>query len=419
MIREIESRVAEKWGAIAQWFEGHSQAAELPIYSSVDIRNSGFKLAVVDTNLFPSGFNNLCQRCFVSGPELFRNFFTTNFGPVNKILILPESYTRNLPYFAHLARLVSLLEKAEFQVRVASLSPQLKEDPYEVELAPGERLLIYRARKKDGQLWAGDFCPEVLLANNDFSTGVPRLLEEVEQPLVPPGEMGWHRRRKSQHFLLHHKLVEEFCSIIDWDPWRLTPVTDYVDGLDFQARQGLDRLAEVVERVLVPVKEKYQQYGIQEEPYVFVKNDAGTFGMAIMTAASGQEILNLSHRQRTKMHKGKGGVPVTRVIVQEGIPTRDLFGKCYVEPVIYMIGGQVVGGFLRENRRVSPRDNFNTLGMTFTRPCLHGLEEDEVTRRCQRVAQPDYFPMIYDVVSRIASLAAGYELKALHSPEGL
>ena len=30
-----------------------------PFYCSVDLRNAGYKLAPVDTNLFPAGFNNL------------------------------------------------------------------------------------------------------------------------------------------------------------------------------------------------------------------------------------------------------------------------------------------------------------------------------------------------------------------------
>jgi glutamate--cysteine ligase len=29
------------------------------LFGSVDLRNAGFKLAPVDTNLFPGGFNNL------------------------------------------------------------------------------------------------------------------------------------------------------------------------------------------------------------------------------------------------------------------------------------------------------------------------------------------------------------------------
>jgi hypothetical protein len=40
--------------AARQWQE-HTP----PFYGSVDLRNAGFKLAPVDMNLFPGGFNNL------------------------------------------------------------------------------------------------------------------------------------------------------------------------------------------------------------------------------------------------------------------------------------------------------------------------------------------------------------------------
>jgi glutamate--cysteine ligase len=33
--------------------------AHAAFYASVDLRNAGFKLAPVDTNLFPGGFNHL------------------------------------------------------------------------------------------------------------------------------------------------------------------------------------------------------------------------------------------------------------------------------------------------------------------------------------------------------------------------
>ncbi len=413
MISEVETRIAKRWREIADWFEHHRQDSAVPLYTSVDIRHSGFKACIVDTNIFPSGFNNLCQRCFVSGPDLFRRYITEKFGSLERILIVPESYTRNLPYFSNLARICQLLKKAGYQVVVGSISPRLPRDPYQLDLPSGEGLTIHQARRQGAELTAGELSPELIILNNDLSEGVPEILQGLETPLAPPLEMGWYRRRKSDHFAIHHRLMEEFCSVIDYDPWRLVPYTDKESGIDFKTKEGLERMAEKVEAMLDKIKERYRQYDIQEEPYVFIKNNAGTFGMAITTATRGEQVANLTHKERTKMQKGKGGVPVDEVIIQEGVPTRDLFGKCYVEPVIYLMGGQVVGGFLRENCRVSPRDNFNSLGMTFTRPCLHGLEEDEVTKRCQRVAQPDYFPMIYDILSRIAALAVGYEIKAI------
>ena len=56
---DLEQRILEGSVAIERWFRLRWQQHEPPFYTSMDLRNSGFKLAPVDTNLFPGGFNNL------------------------------------------------------------------------------------------------------------------------------------------------------------------------------------------------------------------------------------------------------------------------------------------------------------------------------------------------------------------------
>ncbi len=58
-INELEQRVLESMPAIERWFRLEWMEHTPPFYTSVDIRNAGFKLAPVDTNLFPGGWNNL------------------------------------------------------------------------------------------------------------------------------------------------------------------------------------------------------------------------------------------------------------------------------------------------------------------------------------------------------------------------
>ena len=60
-INELEQRVLESMPAIERWFRLEWMEHTPPFYSSVDIRNAGFKLAPVDTNLYPGGWNNLTQ----------------------------------------------------------------------------------------------------------------------------------------------------------------------------------------------------------------------------------------------------------------------------------------------------------------------------------------------------------------------
>ena len=57
--RKIEEQLLARRTEIEQWFRAQWLATPPPFYTSVDLRNAGFKLAPVDTNLFPAGFNNL------------------------------------------------------------------------------------------------------------------------------------------------------------------------------------------------------------------------------------------------------------------------------------------------------------------------------------------------------------------------
>jgi len=58
---ELEKKILDATPVIERWFRLEWQEHTPPFYCSVDMRNSGFKLAPVDTNLFPGGFNNIAQ----------------------------------------------------------------------------------------------------------------------------------------------------------------------------------------------------------------------------------------------------------------------------------------------------------------------------------------------------------------------
>ena len=60
-VLEFERRILDSMTDIEHWFRQNWQEHTPPFYGSVDLRNSGFKLAPVDMNLFPGGFNNLSE----------------------------------------------------------------------------------------------------------------------------------------------------------------------------------------------------------------------------------------------------------------------------------------------------------------------------------------------------------------------
>ena len=57
--QELHNCIINSHVEIESWFRKQWIKYPAPFYSSIDIRNSGFKIAPVDTNLFPAGFNNL------------------------------------------------------------------------------------------------------------------------------------------------------------------------------------------------------------------------------------------------------------------------------------------------------------------------------------------------------------------------
>ena len=58
-ISELEQRILDATPVIERWFRLEWMEHTPPIYCSADVRNAGFKLAPVATDLFPSGWHHL------------------------------------------------------------------------------------------------------------------------------------------------------------------------------------------------------------------------------------------------------------------------------------------------------------------------------------------------------------------------
>ena len=154
------------------------------------------------------------------------------------------------------------------------------------------------------------------------------------------------------------------------------------------------------------IQKKYDEYKITEKPYVFVKDNSGTYGMGILSVHSGQELLDLNSKERRSMKSGKERNPINSVIVQEGISTKYKVNGGTAEPVLYMIGGKTVGGFMRIHDEKDEKTSLNAPGSKFdvllreklTKPILDFVDEkDELS--------------IYSVLATIGSIAIGYEMK--------
>ena len=406
----LEERFLERETRIEQWFHEKWLATPVPFYTSVDLRNAGFKLAPVDTNLFPAGFNNLNPAFHPLCVQALQAAVERLCPRAARILLIPENHTRNTFYWENIGALLMLLERAGYKVRIGSL---LAGDalPPSITLASGRVIPLTPIVRTGDRVGVPDFNPCLVLLNNDLSAGPPAILQGLAQPVMPPLSLGWWNRLKSGHFTQYRQLAIEFGALNDIDPWLIDPIFRRCGQIDFQKREGEDCLARNVEEVLRLVGEKYQEYGITQKPFVIVKADAGTYGMGIMTVHHADEVRQLNRRQRNKMAVIKEGQTVQEVMVQEGVYTFETLGpeQAVAEPVVYMVDRFVVGGFYRLHGARGTDENLNAPGMQF-----QSLAFAECCTNPDGTQSPDSWPnrfYAYGVVARLALLAAACELQ--------
>lgn len=215
--------------------------------------------------------------------------------------------------------------------------------------------------------------------------------------------MGWHTRRKSDFFTHYNALAAELARDANLDPWCLQVDTRLVTDVDFDTNQGMDKIAAAVDDLVASISVEYKKRDINEKPFVFVKSNAGTYGMGIMKIESGAELLSLNRRERNKMAVVKNQLQVREVIVQEGIPTRFQIDGVIAEPAIYLFGRELMGGFLRKNPTRGRGDNLNSKGMVFQKLCLSDLRNG---------ADRDMeLEMVYGTIAQLSAAAMGAELK--------
>ena len=418
---DLERHFLDAMPNIEHWFRTQWLEYPVPFYASVDLRNSGFKLAPVDTNLFPGGFNNLNSDFLPLCVQAMQSAVEKICPEARGVLLIPENHTRNTFYLENVARLVTILKQAGMRVHVGSLLPEITE-AVAIELPDGGSLILEPLERRGNRLGLKDtgsglgknFDPCVVLLNNDLSGGTPEILKNLEQEVYPPISVGWSTRRKSQHFTAYDRVSGELAQLLDIDPWLINPYFATCNQINFHERVGEECLAGKVDAVLQKIRTKYAEYGVNNDPFVVVKADAGTYGMGIMTIKDASEITGLNRKQRNKMSVIKEGVAVSDVLIQEGVYTFEQINEAVAEPVVYMIDHFVVGGFYRVHTSRGTDENLNAPGMhfmplAFETPCT--LPDPE--RQPDDTANRFY---AYGVVARLGLLAAALEIDAAENP---
>ncbi|MDA8523626.1 glutamate--cysteine ligase [Acidovorax sp. NCPPB 4044] len=410
-INELEQRILDAMPAIERWFRLEWMEHTPPFYTSVDIRNAGFKLAPVDTNLFPGGWNNLTTEMLPLAVQAAMAAIEKICPEARNLLIVPENHSRNTFYLANVIQLQRIFNMAGLNVRVGSISPEIKK-PTTVTLPNGDSVTLEPVVRTKGRLGLKNFDPCTILLNNDLSAGPPGILEDLhEQYLLPPLHAGWSVRRKSRHFQSYEEVSKRFGKLLGIDPWLIHPLFSHSQGLDFAEGNGVEALRSAVDAQLAKVRRKYKEYGINEKPFVIVKADNGTYGMGVMTVRDAKDLDALNRKTRNKMAIIKDGQTVSDVIIQEGVLTQERVHEAVAEPVVYMMDRYVVGGFYRMHAERGVDENLNAPGASFVPLAFeHSTHLPQPGAR-PGASAPNRFYM-YGVIARLAMLAASYELEA-------
>jgi glutamate--cysteine ligase len=408
-INELEQRVLDSMPAIERWFRLEWMEHTPPFYCSVDVRNAGFKLAPVDTDLYPRGWNNLTASMLPLAVQAAMAAIEKICPEARNLLIIPENDVRSTFYLSNLAQMRRIFHMAGLNVRMGSINPDLKKSTV-LKLPDGETLTLEPVIRTRGRVGVKDFDPCTILLNNDLVTGVPGILEDLhEQYLLPPLHASWSTRRRSTHFKTYEEVAKRFGKLIGVDPWLINPMFERCGGVDLGTDDGIEALKARVDTLLAKVKKKYKEYGIKEKPFVVVKADNLGGSAGLMSVRDAKDVPALA--KKACAVAGNPFYGVQELILQEGVLTLERMNDAVAEPVVYMMDRYVVGGFYRIHAERGIDEDLNAPGSSYV-----PLAFDQSTHLPQPgvrpgASAPNRFYM-YGVIGRLAMLAASYELEA-------
>ena len=406
-INELEARVLDSMPAIERWLRLEWMEHTPPFYASVDLRNAGFKLAPVDTDLFPRGFNHLTEEMLPLAVQAAMAAIEKICPEAKNLLIVPQD--DDGPFHAeHLERLVRIFTMAGLNVRLGSLDPSLA-TPRRIALPGGGALAVEPLVRSRRRLGLKDFDPCTILLNHDLVGGTPKLLEGLhEQYLLPPLHAGWVVRRKSRHFQSYEEVAKKFAKLLGMDPWLITPMSGGTVRLAADDRRGLESLKAAADALLARLRRKHKEYGIADKPFVVVKADDGSRGAGVVSLRDAAE---LDSGGRWAASPLAAGEEVRELLVQEGVATNERINDAVAEPVVCTMDRYVIGGYYRVHAGRRADENLSSPGSTFVPLAFapsHQLPRPGVA---PGASPPNRFYM-YGVIGRLAMLAAAYELEA-------
>lgn len=401
--QDLEQFLCYHWDDVNRWIDDAQSKLPQPLTSSVDVRESRIKFAPVDHNMYPAGFNNICNKDLLNYSDKFREAFDRYKPGARRIGLLPESHTKNKYYLDHLYHLKKTVEMANTEVILFSPDPDFFVEStalaVELESFSGHKLIVHKAKVENG-IFVGqdpnvDFNFDLIILNNDQSVPLQVEWKTLKTPVLPSPWVGWFRRQKIHHFGHYRDVANEFAKHFGINPDLIQAHFSSAEDIDFNTREGLDELATKVEMLLAT---------LPEGSSVFVKASQGTYGMGISVVSSGDEIRSMNRKVRNKMDVGKNNLKFTSVLIQEGVETILKCDDAPAEVTIYLVNGKSIGGFMRTNPLRGTQANLNAQGMLYRKFCISDLKQNYDHQIKEHV---------YSVIARLSTLAASREMKDL------
>ncbi len=397
----IHDQICKNISSVQAWFASKTKQLSYPIYSSYDIRDAGYKVTNVDANVYPAGFNNICPTDKETSINLFKKYIDVHYPfNVKKILLITEEHTKNPYYLENVYTISNLLTQGGFEVRLSF--PRDLPEVLTLESVTGHSLKFGSGYHNSS--WIKDFNPDLVISNNDFSLALEDWGSQLDKPMNPPRELGWYQRKKSRYFKNYNQIATEFSQLIQVDPFLMRVETEEFTEFDITSDISRDHLSTQVDLFLKNLKTKYAEENISQEPFCFVKNNSGTYGLGVVKVSSAQEIKQWTYNARKKMKAAKGGKEIEQVIIQEGIPSIVMSEQASAEPVIYMVGCELAGGFLRTHAEKSSTESLNSPGAVYKKLCVTDLYDKRMT--CPK-------ENVYGWSAKLGLLAIGQEAEQM------
>jgi glutamate--cysteine ligase len=351
----LTEKLHKKQSSIIEWIASKIPQKHKLIYSSIDIRNSGYKIVPIDANLFPAGFNNLSLESIDQAQQELAKFCKDSDHPKDEAIIIAESHTRNTFYLDSLINLEKILSGYFATTTYAHLG----DEDLEAKTFSGEIIMLKALKSLE-------ISKQLVILNNDLTDGTTKLLESISELVIPPIKLGWHQRKKTSFFEIYHKIVNEFAKEFQIDEFYLTSLVKNCSNINFKTSTGIDCIATNTEKTLHLLRDKYKQHDIKLEPYVIIKSNSGTYGMSVMAAKSGEDIYQMNKKRRNKMSAGKGGIITNEVMIQEGIETIEKYQDLTAETMAYSVAAKPVSLIYRTHENKDSKSNLNSPGMRFS-----------------------------------------------------